>query len=292
VCPFRCRLWRLPMLVGVLALAVACSTSAPVVRAAVRATTAPAAAPESPAPTAAAAPDAGSRSAGSSLVLRHGRRDRPLVALTFDSNMTTYMERELDLHRVTSFDDRAAIDELIRLRVPATFFLSGLWMERYPAETRRLGVVPFFELGSHGYTHRAFTRRCFGLGALRRDQMAQDIARSEQLLHSLDQHATRLFRFPGGCFNGDGLAAASAENVRVVQYDVASGDAFGRSVQAIIQNTLGSVRNGSIVVLHITGGNTAPLTPYALPAIVEGLRSRGFTLVTVSRLLAESGTRG
>jgi hypothetical protein len=287
VCAFRSGLSRLPLLVGVVSLAVACSSAAPGVHAAVTAT----AAPQSPTPTAAPTPDAVRRSAGSPLVLRHGPRDRRLVALTFDSNMTAYMERELDQHRVASFDDRTAIDELIRLHVPATFFLSGLWMERYPAETRRLGQVPFFELGSHGYSHRAFTRRCFGLGALRRDAMAPDIERSERVLHSLDHNATRLFRFPGGCFDSSGLAAASAANVRVVQYDVASGDAFGRSVPAIIQNTLRSVRNGSIVVLHITGGNTAPLTPYALPRIVEGLRTRGFTLVTVSRLLAE-GRRG
>lgn len=198
------------------------------------------------------------------------------------------MERELDQHRVSSFDDAAAIDELIRLRVAATFFLSGLWMERYPAETRRLASVPFFELGSHGYSHRAFTRRCFGLGVLQRDQMAADIERSEQLLHRLDGRATRLFRFPGGCFDTSGLAAAAAAHVRVVQYDVASGDAFGRSTRAIVEHTLRGVRNGSIVVLHITGGNTAPLTPLALPSIVQGLRSRGYSLVTVGRLIADS----
>ncbi|GAC1444944.1 MAG: polysaccharide deacetylase family protein [Mycobacteriales bacterium] len=220
-------------------------------------------------------------------MLNHGRRDHPLVALTFDSNLTSFMERELDLHQVASFDDTAAIEELIRLRVPATFFLSGLWMKRYSAETERLAGVPFFELGSHAYSHRAFTRRCFGLGTLRPDQMVSDIELSERLLHRLDPHATRLFRFPGGCFDHTGLAAASAAHVSVVQYDVASGDAFGRSVQAIVGHTLSSVQNGSIVVLHITGGNTAPLTPLALPAIVAGLRNRGFTLVTVSRLMAE-----
>ena len=45
-------------------------------------------------------------------------------------------------------------------------------------------------------------------------------------------------------------------------------------------------RNGSIIVMHLTGGNTAPLTALALPAVVDGLRTRGFQLVKVSTLLA------
>ena len=72
----------------------------------------------------------------------------------------------------------------------------------------------------------------------------------------------------------------------MIQYDVASGDAFGRSVRTIVSNVLDHVQNGSIVVLHLTGGNTAPLTAKALPAIVEGLRGRGFRLVKMSELLA------
>jgi hypothetical protein len=38
--------------------------------------------------------------------------------------------------------------------------------------------------------------------------------------------------------------------------------------------------------MHVTGGNTAPLTARALPAVVVGLRTRGFQLVRVSALLA------
>jgi peptidoglycan/xylan/chitin deacetylase (PgdA/CDA1 family) len=222
-------------------------------------------------------------------VLDHGSRSRPLVALTFDSNLTSYMERELDSHRVASFDDVAAIDELIGMRVPATFFLSGLWIQRYPGETARLARVPFFELGSHSFAHLAFTPHCYRLGTLAPSQMAADIERSERVLRRLDPSASNLFRFPGGCYDEHGLEAARTAHVQVVQYDVVGGDAFGHSVRRIIDGTLRRVRNGSIVVLHITGGNTAPLTAQALPRIVEQLRARGFSLVTVSQLIAAAG---
>ena len=39
------------------------------------------------------------------------------------------------------------------------------------------------------------------------------------------------------------------------------------------------------MVLHITGGDTAPLTALALPQIVHGLRARGLRPVTISQLL-------
>lgn len=222
---------------------------------------------------------------GPAPVIFNGSRQRPLVALTFDSNLTVYMEHELDRRVVRSFDNTALVDELIAEHVPAAFFLAGLWMERYPAEVHRLAAVPWFELGSHSYAHIGFAPGCFHLGQLPAAAMTADIAHSEQLLHRLDPRATRLFRFPGGCYDEAALRAAARAQVQVIQYDVASGDAFGTSVTAIVRHTLSAVRNGSIVVLHVTGGNTAPLTALALPPIVAGLRARGFQLVTVSELL-------
>lgn len=153
---------------------------------------------------------------------------------------------------------------------------------------KALAAVPFLELGSRGYSHRAFAPRCYGLGLLTPAKMAADIDESERTLARYTAHPTRLFRFSGGGYNTDGLRASRLANVQIVQYDVASGDAFGTCVSSIVAHTLNATRDGSIIVMHITGGNTAPLTPLALPQIATGLRQRGFTLVTVSKLIADS----
>jgi peptidoglycan-N-acetylglucosamine deacetylase len=221
-------------------------------------------------------------------VVDHGRRDSGMVALTFDSNMTDAMLAELDRHKVASFDNRAVIDELVAARVPATFFLAGKWMERYPDETHRIVGNPLFEVGSHSYAHRAFHLPCYGLGGLAVTAMAADVARSEALLRRFTPHPTSYFRFPGGCYDRAALRAIAPTHVQVIQYDVASGDAFGTSTRRIVTHTLAHTRAGSIVVMHITGGNTAPLTARALPAIVAGLRARGLRLVRLSTLLATS----
>jgi peptidoglycan/xylan/chitin deacetylase (PgdA/CDA1 family) len=161
-------------------------------------------------------------------------------------------------------------------------------MERYPDTVRRLAADPLFELGSHSYAHLGFTDHCYHLGRIPEDQMAADVEHSEELLRSFTPRATKLFRFPGGCYDDDALRAIAPTGVTVVQYDVTSGDAFGHSVPGIVRQVLDHARNGSIVVMHITGGNTAPLTALALPAIIKGLRSRGFDLETVTQLLTET----
>lgn len=223
-------------------------------------------------------------------VIEHGSRSIPIVALTFDSNMTASMLHELDTHRIASFDNHAVVEVLDRMHVPATFFLSGLWMERYGAEARTLAADPLFELGSHSYLHEPFAAHCYGLGhPLATADMAPDVERSEAVLRTFTDHPTPYFRFPGGCYDAQAVAAIGPAGVTVIEFDLASGDAFLRSAKAIVQHVLTNVHDGSIVVLHITGGNTAPLTAEALPGIVDGLRTRGFELVRVSELLARSG---
>jgi peptidoglycan/xylan/chitin deacetylase (PgdA/CDA1 family) len=221
-------------------------------------------------------------------VFAQGAPNVPEVALTFDSNMTTFMLAELARHRVRSFDNSRVVDELISSRTPATFFLSGLWVQRYPAEARRIIAVPWFEIGSHSYLHEAFHLPCYGLAGLPAAAMRADIARSEQQLRALDPQVSNLFRFPGGCYDAAALRAARSAGVQVVQYSDVSGDAFNSQPASIVATTLRGLRAGVVIVMHITGGNTAPATADALPTILAALRARHLLPVTVSQLMQDA----
>src|SRR5439155_5020950 len=146
-------------------------------------------------------------------------------AVTFDSNMTDEMLRRLDTGAVGSYDDAAVVDELIRLQVPATFFLAGKWVLRYPAETRRLAANPLFELGSHSWSHGAFATPCYRLPPVPTSAMAADVRSSFAVLRRFTDQPVPYFRFPGGCYDAAALRAVAPTGVTVVQYDVASGDA-------------------------------------------------------------------
>lgn len=72
-----------------------------------------------------------------------------------------------------------------------------------------------------------------------------------------------------------------------MEYDLPSGDPGAHvSARALARWVLSQARPGSIVVMHINHPRFP--TAEALPAIVAGLRARGFELVTVGELLREA----
>lgn len=219
-------------------------------------------------------------------IVQHGPRDKPRIALTFDADLTTAMRRRLHSGQVKSYYNEALIQHLRDLRVPATLFLTGLWMEQYPDRTRELAADPLFELATHSYDHRAFTKRCYTLGTVPRAGMLTDVRRAVTILDELDPQATRWFRFPGGCYDGTALHELAPAAVTAVGLDVPGADGFAKSSESIVGQVLQNARNGSIVVLHMHGGDNAPLTDEAIPSIVKSLRLRGYELVTVTELMA------
>jgi peptidoglycan/xylan/chitin deacetylase (PgdA/CDA1 family) len=218
-------------------------------------------------------------------VVNHGDRSTPSVALTFDAEMTPQMIHDVDRGTVARYVNDGVLAELRSMQVPATFFLSGQWMERYPDVARDIGGTAQFEVASNSYGNQSFRPGCFQLATLDLSRAADDLERSQTLLSGVSARPTPYFRFPGGCYNDAAVAAVQAAGAQVVQYDVVAGDTNTLVADTVVAHTVSSARNGSIIVLHVTGGNSAPVTDRALPEIVRQLRFRGFTLVRVSDLL-------
>lgn len=218
-------------------------------------------------------------------VLTHGVAGANRVALTFDSNMTDAMLRRLDTGEVDSYANVAVVDTLQARHIPATFFLAGKWVQRYPELTRRIAADPAFEIASHSYAHRGFTAHCYQLEPEPPTDMAADVERSFAVLAPFGGRQTRYFRFPGGCYDAAALRAIAPTHATVIQYDDVGGDPFNPDSSSIATNVLRQAHDGAIVVLHITKAN-APRTADALPGVIDGLRARGYRLVTLSELLS------
>ncbi len=149
------------------------------------------------------------------------------MALTFDADMTPAMPRRLRTGEVGSYHNATLIAELRRPQVPATLFLTGLWTQHYPDVTRELAADPLFELGTHTWQHGPFTADCYGLPVTPPSHMLEEVLRAQRLLDELaGDRSTRLFRFPGGCYDSAALRAISPAGVMVVQFDVEGGDGF------------------------------------------------------------------
>jgi peptidoglycan/xylan/chitin deacetylase (PgdA/CDA1 family) len=206
------------------------------------------------------------------------------VALTFDADLTPAMRQRLRDGKVESYANMAVIDILEETGTPATIFFTGLWMEEYPDETRQIVADSGFELATHSQTHRAFRSGCYGLGVVPPAEMADEVRTPMKTLAGFTDRVTHYFRFPGLCHDDAALAGIAPAGVTVVDGD-SSGDAGGRSVDAIVDQTLRTAHPGSIIVLHLNGGDAAPLTDEALPRIIDGLYAKGLRPTTLTDLL-------
>ena len=216
-------------------------------------------------------------------VVNNGPRVGNRVALTFDADMTDAMRARLAADPGLSFANRRVLDILERSQTPATFFLTGEWVETYPDVARRLAANPRFELGNHTYRHEAFKSPCYGLPAIAPEKMTEDVAHTFQVITPLGGRQTRYFRFPGLCYDDVALRALAPLGVTVVQGDVVSGDPYATAFPPIVHAVLSKVQAGSIVVLHITEAN-AQFTDEALQPILDGLRARGLRPEPLSEL--------
>lgn len=204
------------------------------------------------------------------------------VALTFDADMTQGMYKQLQSGQVASWYNKDVIDVLEADKVPATIFITGLWAKAYPQVTKELFDNPLFEIGNHSYSHPGFTTGCFNLPKVGNKET--EFRDSQEILKSITGVYPKFFRFPGGCHTDIDLKLAKKYGLKVVGWDVVSGDSFNPNTQSIIINVERKVKPGSIILMHLQGGKNAPATAKALPEIISFLKSKGYTFVKVSQL--------
>ena len=208
--------------------------------------------------------------------MTHGSRSVPTVALTFDMG-----------GRVG--DSLAIVNWLVGHDVHASIFMTGAMADNKNTDAGRqvLGIIDdhpsTLTLGNHSYTHRDFR-------TLTDAQIADELARTEAALAPwCSQNPRPFFRPPNGGVDGDVLAAVGAAGyARTVTWDVdtidwrpIANDPPGPTADQIVAKVLANARNGSIVLMHFGGYETYE----ALPRVVQGLRDRGFELVTLDELL-------
>jgi peptidoglycan/xylan/chitin deacetylase (PgdA/CDA1 family) len=204
--------------------------------------------------------------------IRHVETRTPAVAITFDACATKTHGYGFD---------RAIFDLIRREQLPVTIFVSGRWVEMHPDAMQELAREPLVEFGDHSYDHPHMSR----LPAAR---IGQEIDLTEA---ALARYGTKsvAFRPPFGDWSQRVLHVVQDRRLPTVTWDVVSGDPSARTTTAGMTRTVvGKARPGSIVIFHINGRGRR--TAEALPAILRGLRERGFSFVHLSELLAGKPT--
>jgi len=118
--------------------------------------------------------------------------------------------------------------------------------------------------------------------------MQNEVNKAEAFINNLTKKSTLpYFRPPYGDYNSTVLQAVGEINYsKTITWTIDTLDWKGISAAEIKQKVLDNATPGAIVLMHVSSG--AVNTKYALQDIIDGLRSSGYTIVTLSQLLANN----
>jgi len=204
-------------------------------------------------------------------ILYHGSRTRPEIALTFDA--CPRKERPEFSTEIVNY--------LQREKIPATFFVSGLWAENCQDGLKQLASEPYFQIGLHGYHH-------WKSSELTEQVIASEIELTRSTIAQLGGNPKPFFRPPYGDCPPKLVKVAKSLGVLTVMWDVVSGDPNPRNTAEVLERRVSTLtRNGSIIIMHVNNGGI--WTAQALPTVIAGLRKRGFAFVSVGDLVKHDG---
>ncbi|BFH70061.1 MAG: polysaccharide deacetylase family protein [Paenibacillus dendritiformis] len=174
----------------------------------------------------------------------------------------------------------AILELLKKHEAKATFFLVG-WRVKDNPELVKRTLREGHEVGNHSYYHKYFRR---GISAA---EIEEDMMKAHRLIKQVTGTAPHLYRPPGGYYNQELVDVARANDYRIVMWSwhQDTKDWSSPGVQRIVNKVLNSARNGDIVLMHDFAEGRSQ-TVEALKTILPELKKRGYSMVTVSELMA------
>lgn len=260
------------------ATSVPTATTAPTATPEPTATTAPTATPK-PAPTKTPVPNAIPPTKASTKVpatlppanpalseIVRGKTGQKRVAITLDAG-----------------GDAVAFPKMIaalnKYGIKVTFFLTGTWAQQNPSYVSQI-VSSGMEVANHSWSHPDFT-------TLSDEEIKDELNRTDALLAKYTGESTKpLMRFPYGARNAHTSALVNSMGYRSVYWTIDSLDSVGQPktaqflIDRITKQTDAQL-DGEIVLMHLGNATSGD----ALPVILENLTSRGFKVVTISKLI-------
>ena len=187
-------------------------------------------------------------------------REEKYVSISFDCAWgTDYTDKLLEIMQAEN--------------VYCTFFMVEFWAEKYPEYVKKISEYGH-EIGTHSASHPHMSK-------LNKTAIEKELTTSKNCIEQITGKKVKLFRAPFGEYNDTVIETASSLGLYTIQWDVDSLDWKNYSALKIRQRVLSKVKNGSIVLFHNQGLNTAE----ALPVIIKDLKAQGYTFVPISKLI-------
>ncbi|WP_326816302.1 polysaccharide deacetylase family protein [Streptomyces sp. NBC_01762] len=188
-------------------------------------------------------------------------RKAKCVALTFDGGPSLTTPRLLDILKQ---------EDLL-----ATFFVQGKGhIAKYPEILRRISEEGH-EIGNHTWNHEVLTD-------IDVDDARQELTRTQGAIEKITGTRPILMRPPEGRTNRTVAKVCQDLGLAQVLWSVTAKDYETTDSALITKRVLDQTHRDGIILLHDLHKGTVP----AVPGIIKALKQRGYTIVTVSQLLA------
>ncbi|WP_406364221.1 polysaccharide deacetylase family protein [Streptomyces sp. NBC_01579] len=188
-------------------------------------------------------------------------RKAKCVALTFDGGPSLTTPRLLDI--------------LKQEDLHATFFVQGKGhIAKYPEILGRISEEGH-EIGNHTWNHEDLTD-------IDVDDARQELTRTQGAIEKITGSRPILMRPPEGRTNRTVAKICRDLGLAQVLWSVTAKDYETTDSALITKRVLDQTHRDGIILLHDLHKGTVP----AVPGIIKALKRRGYTIVTVSQLLA------
>lgn len=200
-----------------------------------------------------------------------------VVALTFDAGGDTS-------------GVAAILDTLAAKDAPATFFLTGRFAAAQPAVAARIART--YPVGNHTQDHLDLTQ----VSAEKARAQIRTGAATIQRVTGDDPRP--YFRFPMGAVTPALVRLVNSECYLPVRWTVDTlgwqgtdpdSSSGGMSATKVVNRVLAGLTPGAIILMHV-GANPDDHTTFdadALPSVIDGIRTRGYTLVDLTELVPD-----
>lgn len=171
-------------------------------------------------------------------------------------------------------DTEQLINILAEYDVPATFFVVGAWVDKYPESVKQLSDAGH-QIQNHSNTHPHMPN-------LSTEQMTNELTSCNEKIAAITGVCPTLFRPPYGDYDNNTVTATENAQMYCIQWSVDSLDwKDSATADSIAKRVINKVEPGSIVLFH----NDAEHTPEALPTILKTLKEQGYEFVFISDLI-------
>lgn len=160
----------------------------------------------------------------------------------------------------------------------ATFYFVGLNVKKNPKMVLQT-YLDGHEISNHTYDHK-------NLSKISRDQIIDEILKTDDLIYSIIGDENKNVRPPYGAYNSNVVEILGGKS-NLILWNVDSEDWKNRNKDVIISRVLDKVKDGDVVLFHDLYSETYEAIKYMVPILI----SRGFQFVTYSELKEIKGRR-